>query len=343
MFIIGSLFATQTFAASPGDIVINEIAWMGTAESYSNEWVELYNPAQKAINLDDWVLRSTDGIPTVSLTGIIAANSYFLLERTDDNTVPTQTADRIYTGALGNSGEHLELVDNNGIIIDNVNSWGNWLAGDNTSKQTMERKNPLFSGSDGGNWAISVNVGGTPNAQNSVFTTPEPIPSPQNQIQEQQNNASASTTPYPTPEQKSVVERVVSSELIPSPSPTIFQPENTPTPESTPFVTSSKVTTPTPFPPKKKTDPIEKNVRIVSLRETSRREEKPLVATTSPTNTLAEAERQDADTAPYTASISKSVPPYNQNNQNFLTILTASFLVLFSAGFIFLLKRRLAK
>lgn len=156
-------------AANTGDIVINEIAWMGTAESYNNEWIELYNTTQSEAILDGWILRATDGTPTIHLAGTIAANGYFLLERTDDNTLPSQIADQIYTGALGNSGEHLELADNSGSVIDNINSWGNWFAGDNTTKQTMERVSPTLDGSDSTNWKTSASPGGTPRMQNSVY------------------------------------------------------------------------------------------------------------------------------------------------------------------------------
>lgn len=141
-------------------ILINEIAWMGTDVSSSDEWIELYNYSAEDIDLTNWRLEASDGSPAVSLEGVIKAESFFLLERTDDQTVPEITADQFYTGALSNIGENLVLYDNTDKIIDEVNSAEGWLAGDNTTKQTMERVNLDI-------WATSLEPLGTPKAVNS--------------------------------------------------------------------------------------------------------------------------------------------------------------------------------
>lgn len=163
---------TTANAYATGDVVMNEIAWMGTTTSYTDEWFELYNTTNQTINLTGWTLRSTDGDPSITLTGSIEPYGYYLMERTDDNSVPNITADLIYTGNLSNTSENLELRDASGVLIDNVNSW---YAGDNTTKATMERKNPLTSGIDPTNWNSSTTtytVGlGTPNAINSDVTS----------------------------------------------------------------------------------------------------------------------------------------------------------------------------
>jgi len=77
-------------------------------------------------------------------------------------------ADLIYTGALGNNGENLELRDASSVLIDSIDCSAGWFAGDNDTKATMERKESTLSGSDPGNWASSTNPAGTPKSQNSV-------------------------------------------------------------------------------------------------------------------------------------------------------------------------------
>ncbi len=142
-------------AATTNAVAINEISWMGTTYNYNNEWIELHNTTSAAIDLNGWTLRATDGSPAINLSGSIAAGSYYLLERTSDSTVPGVAADLIYTGAMGNSGEFLELKDTTGTLIDSVDTW---YAGDNTSKATMERVDPLASGTEATNW---INGAGT--------------------------------------------------------------------------------------------------------------------------------------------------------------------------------------
>ena len=107
LFLAIFLFPSFCFAS----VVINEIAWMGTETSSYDEWIELKNTTENDIDLANWKLISTDGSPEINLTGIIPAYGYFLLERTDDNSVLNITADLIYSGTLSNTGERLELKD----------------------------------------------------------------------------------------------------------------------------------------------------------------------------------------------------------------------------------------
>ncbi|OGZ32088.1 MAG: hypothetical protein A2V69_01315 [Candidatus Portnoybacteria bacterium RBG_13_40_8] len=161
-FLVVFIFVPRT---AFGAVAINEVAWMGTNISANDEWIELYNNGAEAVNLTGWLLEATDDTPTINLTGIISANGYFLLERTDDSTIPDITADQIYTGALGNTGEYLKLKDNTNNVVDDLDFTDGWPAGDNSTKQTMEK---TISG-----WQTSLNSGGTPKAQNSNGTTEE--------------------------------------------------------------------------------------------------------------------------------------------------------------------------
>ena len=148
-----------------GAVVINEIAWMGTENSSSDEWIELYNTNNQQVDLSGWILEAADDAPIINLGGSIPANGYFLLERTNDDSVPNIVADQIYTGTLSNSGEHLILKDSDNNIIDEINSTEEWPAGNNSTKQTIERT------TDG--WQTSLNSGGTPKALNSSGMEPE--------------------------------------------------------------------------------------------------------------------------------------------------------------------------
>jgi len=166
---------SRVFAHNEFDVVINEIAWMGTTSSYNDEWIELYNNSSEEINLKGWTLKSEDGCPEIPLRGAIPSKGFFVLERTDDDTLPQIKANLIYKGALNNEGESLILIDKEGKIIDAVSCAKGWFVGDNQTKRTMERKSPDNSGSSRTNWQTSQFSGGTPGALNSQ---PAPEPSP---------------------------------------------------------------------------------------------------------------------------------------------------------------------
>src|SRR5215216_1508176 len=104
---VGVQAAPQMRAAALS-VVINEIAWAGTQADGNDEWIELYNPGNTDIPLTGWTLRAVDGTPNIALSGTIVANSYYLLERTDNTTVNDVSADFIYNGAMSNTGETFE-------------------------------------------------------------------------------------------------------------------------------------------------------------------------------------------------------------------------------------------
>ena len=163
-------------------VVISEIAWMGTDLSTADEWIELVNEGTTSIDLSGWRLEAADGMPSIALTSSISAGGFFLLERTDDGTIPGVTADLIYTGALSNSGETLVLKDASGAAAHTVDASSGWPAGDNATKDTMQRS--------GEGWLTAV---ATPRAANAGSTAPPPAPTPPPPA------ATESNTPPPVP------------------------------------------------------------------------------------------------------------------------------------------------
>ncbi|MBP9771662.1 MAG: lamin tail domain-containing protein [Candidatus Pacebacteria bacterium] len=150
-----------------GAVVINEIAWMGTAVSASDEWIELTNDGAESVSLSGWKLIADDGAPSISLSGSIASGGLYLLERTDDMSVPGVSADKIYSGDLGNVGETLRLLDVDGVVVDMVSGGSNWenIGGNNTTKDTPQRQADAT-------WITGIP---TPKAINT--TTPSETPS----------------------------------------------------------------------------------------------------------------------------------------------------------------------
>ncbi len=157
--LFSALFPIFVFAS----VYMSEVAWMGGTESANDEWIELYNQSNVAVDLSGWALSASDGSPNISLSGTIGAKSFFLLERTNDDTVPGVLGDIFYSGALSNSGETLVLKDSEGVVVDQVSMSDGWLAGDNNSKETMQKS--------GSNWLTAFPTPKSENAVNGVTDT----------------------------------------------------------------------------------------------------------------------------------------------------------------------------
>lgn len=147
----------------PGDVVINEIMWMGSSLSSADEWIELRNMTSSAINLTGWQIEGAgSGSASILLSGSIPAHGFFLLS----NYVPTSSAlgdtvivDQSTTDvSLDNNGEVLTLK-NGSIVIDKTPA-GAWAAGINsTTKHSMERNSIPGDGTLPGSWHSCVSAG----------------------------------------------------------------------------------------------------------------------------------------------------------------------------------------
>lgn len=130
---------------------LNEIAWMGTKENYNAEWIELKNTSdgEKDISFFQLVEKSGKIHALLPAGTVMERGGYFLLTRNKE-----------YSGALNNTGNSLRLFNASCVLVDEVLAEKGWPAGDNKTKQTMERM-------ANGDWKNSATVGGTPNAENS--------------------------------------------------------------------------------------------------------------------------------------------------------------------------------
>ncbi len=145
-----------------GQIIFNEIAWMGTSSSADNEWVEIKNVGDKEVDISGWLfVDKKEDIRFVFPKGTkIRSGGFYLLERTDDLSVSGVRADGIFNGAIGNSDEHLRLIDSACFIQDEVSAPKSWPAGVASPRRPMERKNDL-------KWQSSSIIDGTPKQNNS--------------------------------------------------------------------------------------------------------------------------------------------------------------------------------
>ncbi|MFQ5577207.1 MAG: lamin tail domain-containing protein [Anaerolineae bacterium] len=186
IFIGGWVRATSSaHAQGPATVLINEVAWAGTDASTADEWIELFNVTDGAIDLTGWTLQAGDGGPSLTLVGQIPANGYYLIERTDDNTVSDIVADLFasFGNGLANGGEVLTLRNSSNVVVDTANgNGGGWPGGEIGSGYppyaSMERcsSNPDTDGNWTSNNGSTVNgldansnpLNATPKAKNSI-------------------------------------------------------------------------------------------------------------------------------------------------------------------------------
>lgn len=211
LFILNPANGFAQATAAPLDIVINEIAWMGTkingVESknwWRYEWFELYNNTNQNISLDGWKaeLYRTNLDWFLELGGTIPAYGYFLVVSSDKIS---SNYDQNYSnlgGKFNNSGQKILLKDNHNQVIDEIDCSSGWFAGDNSTKQTMERKDPQISGNNSTNWITSQNPGGTPK-------TPNNSSAPSDFTEQVKNSTGIESKIYPL--------GIIINEILPSP------------------------------------------------------------------------------------------------------------------------------
>ena len=187
----------QGLPASPGDVVINEIAWMGTEASSGDEWIELANNTNTPINIKDWSIHGADSKDCLNFTDadgnrswVVPSYGYLIYASHEDdvNNSEMETNVDIWDATISminSSPGQVVLYDAQncaGTEIDRVNQpTGGWFAGNSTDRTTMERIDPNAAGVEEANWvtndpdvarngldASQSPINGTPKSKNSA-------------------------------------------------------------------------------------------------------------------------------------------------------------------------------
>lgn len=155
--------------------MFNEIAWMGSASSSNAEWIEIKNITNADIPLNGWLLRNNSGKISVTFSGdqaIVGGGLLVLLRDSAGGGIS-------YSGSLSNAGDQLVIMDAQCNVSDFLDASSGWPAGNNTTKQTLERD------ADENGWHTSVPPGGTPGEENSII-----VPLPNNDVSSTPNTIS---------------------------------------------------------------------------------------------------------------------------------------------------------
>ena len=196
-WIVALLFGLPLRAAaetSPPRIIVSEVNWAGSATSNADEWLELTNLEEEAIDLSGWSIEgaaTSNTALTLPSGAIIQPQATYLISNyAEDQSTLARTPDFVTTAvALSNSGLRLVLRNNTSAEVDTVGDGslppaGNSLAIGNTSVASMIRSGDEWvSATTSVNFDDGVTQLGTPGIVDVMVPEPaveivEPIVEP---------------------------------------------------------------------------------------------------------------------------------------------------------------------
>src|SRR5438034_5486687 len=158
-------------AVADSTVVFNEIMYHPASNEAALEWLELHN--QMAVNMDlsGWSLDG--GVQFKFAEGTVVPGGGYLVVAVAPAALAAATlyanAYGPWIGRLSNSGERLELRNNNQRLMDWVEygTDGDWPVGSDGAGVSLAKIYPNAASPPATNWTMSAQIGGTPGAPNS--------------------------------------------------------------------------------------------------------------------------------------------------------------------------------
>ncbi len=172
---IGTVWAPSTAsftttALVPNTVVISEVHYDPQGVD-PEEFVELHNPGDTDIDISGWTLENAVEFTFPDPTMIPVGG--YLVVAADPATIQTNynvTALGPFTGRLSNEGERIEVRDESGTIIDEVDYGAGfpWPTASVGAGSSMELMHPGLDNDLGGSWRASGTTVAPPNPQSFI-------------------------------------------------------------------------------------------------------------------------------------------------------------------------------
>ncbi|HEY5913300.1 MAG TPA: lamin tail domain-containing protein, partial [Verrucomicrobiae bacterium] len=151
-------------------VVFNEIMHHPLTNESVLEWVELHNQMAVNVDLSGWSLAG--GIDYKFAEGTVIPGGGYLVVAISPPTLMGATGLTNvlgpFVGRLSNSGEKLELRNNNGRLMDSVSYGvdGDWPVAADGSGVSLAKRDEDAASAVAASWTVSAFVGGTPGRRN---------------------------------------------------------------------------------------------------------------------------------------------------------------------------------
>jgi len=172
-------YPAKAQTVNPGDVVINELMWMGSSISDADEWIELRNTTVNEISLEGWRITKNTGTETninidFNEKSVFPGRFFLISYKNADNSILSINPDvqTTTTNFLSNDKLKITLYDINNKIIDVAGDGKNPLAGDRNLKASMERNKIPGDGSAKENWHTATDSYGYLDIEATELCTP---------------------------------------------------------------------------------------------------------------------------------------------------------------------------
>lgn len=161
-------------------VIINEINYNSAPDADTEDWVEIYNRSDAAVDISGWILKdgNDDNEFIFEASTILDAGAYLVIVRDLDDfklVFPdvTNVVDSIDFN-FSNAGELVRLYNSSEVLIDQVeyDDESPWPTEPDGDGPTLELRDPDLNNDLPSSWTTSTGYG-TPGSLNSVLSSNE--------------------------------------------------------------------------------------------------------------------------------------------------------------------------